>query len=186
MTDPELRQLTVALAMVAFAGLFFLGRGVGDSSAADPVAADLQPATAQGVETASLAFVAVAARLPSLQSQEEPRKPEKPRKPAAERPSQPKPSTPSPAAQDVPVAAPPSAETVEPAVEPAPASVPAPTPTPTPEPAPAPEPIRRHRSFSTTPAEHYGRAAPGTGFARGRGPGRTFDNRRRRGADTGG
>ena len=135
-TDPELRRLSLALAMVAFAGLYFLGRGIEDSGSAastDPIPADPQPTSAERGEDASLARLTVAARLPSLQSRQTRPKPP-PEKPS---PAPPKPSPPSPAADEAPVSPPPPQD-VQPAAEPAPASVPAPAPEP--EPAPAPEP----------------------------------------------
>ena len=128
LSDPDRQQLAVGLATVAFAALFFLGRAVG---APDPVPADLEPAPAQRADGASLARLAVAARLPSLQP------PPRPREPAAEKPPRATaaPEQPPPAAEDVPASPPP--EPVEPAAEPAPV---APAPAPAPEPAPAPQP----------------------------------------------
>ena len=131
---PEREQLVVAVALLAFAGLFFVGRAVGDSGSAETVQADPQPAPAakQGAAEASLVRLAAAARLPSLRSPEQARRPraEKPRRRAPDPPARP------PAAADV---APSPPEEVEPPAE-EPAPVAAPEPAPAAEPAPAPEP----------------------------------------------
>lgn len=131
-SDPERQQLVVGLAMVAFAGAFFAGRGgdAGVEAPAEPVAEAPRPAPAELVDAATTTRLAAAARLPKL------RRPSPPRRPPADERRKPEPAQPEPVVEETPVE--PVEEIPEPAVEPAAAPEPAPAPAPTPAPEPEP------------------------------------------------
>jgi hypothetical protein len=127
-SDPERQQLVVALAMVAFAGAFFAGRG-GEEAGLErqPVAEAPAPVRGELVDGAAVTRLAAAARLPQLQSRERPQR---------QRPQPPEPEPEAPEPEPDPVVEEPLPEEVEPVVEPPPEPAPAPAPAPEPEPVP--------------------------------------------------
>ena len=131
-SGPERAQLAVAVAIAAFVGSFFLGRGIDEGGAAEPVAVEPEPAAL--VDDSWVGSLAIAARLPNLRPQETPQRRGEQRKP---KPGSPSPSEPAASAADTPDSSAPPPDTEPPSTPP---TAPVAEPTPAPEPAPEPEP----------------------------------------------
>jgi hypothetical protein len=127
---PERAELVSGLAVLAFAGAFFVVRGTGEDGPAAPSVEPVAASSATNAAERAVSRLTSPARVPDLRAEPEPEP-----KPAAERPRrEPEEAPPEPTTTTTtPTTTTPTTTTTTPATTPAPAPA-------TPAPAPAPEP----------------------------------------------